>query len=78
MAKILLNRLKRVKKECSFCDAKKEPDYKDIEILKKHISERGKVLSREKTGNCSKHQRKVTIAIKRARYLALIPFVKNR
>lgn len=78
MAKIPLNRLKRLKRECAFCSEKKTPDYKDIEILKKYVSERGKILSAEKTGNCAKHQRQLTSAIKRARYLAMLPFVKNR
>lgn len=50
-------------------------DYKDVELLKKFISERGKILPRRVTGTCAKHQRKLTIAIKRARIMGLLPFV---
>jgi small subunit ribosomal protein S18 len=78
LAKIPLNRLKRFKRNCAFCESKTVPDYKDVEILKKYTSERGKILAAEKTGICSKHQRQISEAIKRARYLALMPFVKNR
>ncbi len=52
-------------------------DYKDIELLKKFISERGKILPRRVTGTCAKHQRKLTIAIKRARIMGLLPFVSE-
>jgi small subunit ribosomal protein S18 len=78
LAKIPLNRLKRFKRNCFFCEQKNAPDYKEIEVLKKYTSERGKILAAEKTGICSKHQRNLSEAIKRARYLALMPFVKNR
>lgn len=63
--------------KCFYCESKdgKTPDYKDFENLKKFISERGKVSSRQRTGVCAKHQRKLSKAIKRARHLALIPFV---
>jgi small subunit ribosomal protein S18 len=54
---------------------KVEPSFKDIENLKKFISLRGRILSREKTGVCAKHQRKLSKQIKYARYLALIPYV---
>lgn len=50
-------------------------DYKDVELLKKFISERGKILPRRVTGTCAKHQRKLTVAIKRARIMGLLPFV---
>lgn len=61
--------------ECFFCKEKKEPDFMESEILSRYTSERGKILARSKTGLCSKHQRKLTEAIKRARHLALLPFV---
>ncbi len=61
-----------------FCMDKKEPDYKNVELLRQYISERGKIISRERNGNCAKHQRRMTAAIERARYLAMLPFVKNR
>ncbi|MCO5221176.1 MAG: 30S ribosomal protein S18 [Thermomicrobiales bacterium] len=53
----------------------KEVDYKDLPRLRRHISERGKIEPRRKTGTCAKHQRSLTTAIKRARHVALLPFV---
>lgn len=68
-------RFRPKKRICSFCaDKKANIDYKDINNLKKHISDRGKILPRRVTGNCSKHQRELTIAIKRARQVALLPY----
>lgn len=64
------------KKFCRLCKNRIEDvDYKDVEFLQKFISERGKILSTRITGNCAKHQRKITRAIKRARIMALLPFV---
>ncbi len=63
------------KKVCAFCAEKVEfIDYKDVNRLRKHISERGKILPRRVTGCCAKHQREVTNAIKRARQIALLPY----
>ena len=63
------------KKVCVFCAEKiDEIDYKDVEKLKKYVSDKGKILPRRVTGTCAKHQRKVTVAIKRARTIALLPF----
>lgn len=62
-------------KPCFFCTDKREPDYKDIELLTRYLSERGKIVSRGRTGICRNHQRKLSLAIKRARALALLPFV---
>ncbi len=68
----------RRKKYCKFCEQKLDDiDYKDVETLSKYTSERGKILSRKMTGTCAYHQRKLTKAIKRARIMALMPFVKN-
>ena len=65
----------RRKKVCVFCGANKAPiDYKDVNTLKKYVSERGKILPRRITGNCAKHQRALTVAIKRARHVALMPY----
>ncbi|MCQ2400406.1 MAG: 30S ribosomal protein S18 [Lachnospiraceae bacterium] len=65
----------RRRKVCVFCSEKAKPvDYKDVATLKKYISERGKILPRRVTGNCAEHQRDLTLAIKRARQLALLPF----
>ena len=52
-------------------------DYKDVAKLKRYVSERGKILPRRITGNCAKHQRALTVAIKRARHLALMPYVAD-
>ena len=62
------------RRKCRFCVHKMDIDYKDINTLRSFISERGKILSGRITGVCTKHQRKVTQAIKRARILALLPF----
>ena len=67
--------MRRRRKVCAFCeDEKKEIDYKDVVTLKKYVSERGKILPRRITGNCAKHQRAITLAIKRARHVALMPY----
>ena len=63
------------RKVCSFCVDKVEHiDYKDVAKLRRFITERGKILPRRISGNCDKHQRQVTVAIKRARNIALLPF----
>ncbi len=63
------------KKVCAFCVDKVEHiDYKDAGKLRRFITERGKILPRRISGNCAKHQRQVTLAIKRARNIALLPF----
>ena len=63
------------KKVCSFCvDKVEQIDYKDVAKLRRYITERGKILPRRISGNCVKHQRQVTVAIKRARNIALLPF----
>ena len=63
------------KKVCSFCVDKVEAiDYKDVPKLSRYVTERGKILPRRISGNCAKHQRQVTVAIKRARNIALLPF----
>jgi len=60
---------------CSFCVDKVETiDYKDTGRLRRYISERGKIIPRRISGNCAKHQRRMTIAVKRARLVALMPF----
>lgn len=68
--------IRRRKKVCVFCaDENNLIDYKDVNKLKRYISERGKILPRRITGNCAKHQRALTVAIKRARHVALMPYV---
>lgn len=61
-------------KKCFYCEEKREPWFSDTKSLEKFITERGKVLSRARTGLCAKHQRRVTVSIKHARHLALLPF----
>ncbi len=69
---------RRKKRVCACCTNKVNTiDYKDVSNLKRFISERGKILPRRITGNCAKHQRALTIAIKRARHIALIPFTQE-
>ncbi len=64
------------KRVCSFCIDKVENiEYKDVHKLRKYVTERGKILPRRISGNCAKHQRQVTVAIKRARSIALLPYV---
>lgn len=67
------------KKVCAFCvDRNEAPiDYKDIAKLRRYMSERSKILPRRVTGTCAYHQRKLTIAIKRARHVALIPYTSD-
>lgn len=68
--------VRRRKKVCAFCADKEHDyiDYKDINKLKRYVSERGKILPRRITGNCAKHQRALTVAIKRSRHVALMPY----
>jgi len=66
---------KAKKRVCNFCIDKIERiDYKDVNRLRKYITERGKIIPRRISGNCAKHQRQLTVAIKRARNIALLPF----
>ena len=63
------------RKVCSFCvDKVEQIDYKDVPRLRRYTSERGKILPRRISGNCAKHQRQLTLAVKRARMVALLPF----
>ncbi|HIC93576.1 MAG TPA: 30S ribosomal protein S18 [Anaerolineae bacterium] len=62
-------------KVCAFCVEKvKTIDYKDADLLRRYITDRGKIKPRRQTGTCAKHQRRLAVAIKRARHLALLPF----
>ncbi len=66
------------RKVCHFCaDRIEEIDYKDIAKLRKFVSERAKILPRRATGTCAAHQRELTSAIKRARQIALLPYVND-
>ncbi|MCM8804103.1 MAG: 30S ribosomal protein S18 [Candidatus Omnitrophica bacterium] len=64
-------------KVCKFCQEKiEEIDYKDIGTIRRYITPRGKIISSKQTGTCSRHQRQLAKAIKRARFVALLPFMK--
>jgi small subunit ribosomal protein S18 len=63
------------RKVCAFCVEKIEDiDYKEVARLRRYISERGKILPRRVTGTCARHQRRLTVALKRARHIALLPY----
>ena len=70
--------MRRKKRVCTFCANPAEKiSYKDVAKLRRYVSERGKILPRRINGNCAKHQRELTIAVKRARHLALMPYVAD-
>lgn len=79
MADRPMNRGRKARKKvCGFCVDKVENiDYKDIARLRRYMSERGKILPRRVTGTCAGHQRELTVAIKRARHLALLPYTAD-
>ena len=66
---------RRRRKVCSFClDRIEVIDYKEVSKLRRYLSDRGKILPRRMTGTCARHQRRLTVALKRARHIALLPF----
>ena len=66
------------KKVCQFCaENATHVDYKNVDLLRRYISDRGKIRPRRQTGTCAKHQRVLAGAIKRARHVALLPFVAD-
>ncbi len=66
------------RKVCSFCvDKVTDIDYKDVAKLRKYLSERAKIVPRRVTGTCARHQRQMTLAVKRARHIALLPYVSD-
>ena len=76
--KPMVRNRKMKKKVCSFCQDKVACiDYKDVAKLRRYVSERGKILPRRITGNCAKHQRALTTAIKRARHVSLMPYTQD-
>ncbi|MGC9523351.1 MAG: 30S ribosomal protein S18 [Anaerolineae bacterium] len=69
-------RFSRRRKVCEFCAQEMDHiDYKNVSLLERHVSDRGKIRPRRQTGTCARHQRQLAIAVKRARHLALLPFV---
>jgi small subunit ribosomal protein S18 len=67
-------KLRPVATNCPFCKGKIEPDYKDIENLSKFVSDRARIIGKDRSGVCAKHQKRLSVAIKRARHLSLLPF----
>jgi small subunit ribosomal protein S18 len=65
------------KKVCKFCAQKVKIDYKEPDVLRRFITERGKILPRRITGTCAKHQRTLALSIKRSRSMAMLPFVAD-
>lgn len=66
------------RRKCRFCSDKIDKiDYKDVNLLERFISERGKITPSRNSGNCARHQRRLSEAIKKARFIALVPFVKS-
>ena len=66
------------RKSCNFCgDKAVDVSYRDVSRLKKYVSERGKIVPRRISGNCAKHQRMLTVAVKRARVIAFLPYVSE-
>lgn len=67
------------RKVCSFCvDKVKAINYKDVDTLRRFLDDHGKIVPRRKTGTCAKHQRRLAVAVKQARHLALLPFTARR
>lgn len=64
----------RVKRGCFYCGEKKSPTYTDTVTLKRFMSDRGKIVPKQRSGACAKHQRRIAVEVKRARHLALLPF----
>ncbi|MBI3443231.1 30S ribosomal protein S18 [Candidatus Woesebacteria bacterium] len=60
--------------KCYYCEKKLEPDYKDFEDIGRYVSDRARIVGRDRSGLCAKHQKRLAIAIKRARHLGLLPF----
>ncbi len=68
----------RGRRVCVFCvDGVKQVDYKQVDVLRRYISERGQIRPRRKTALCTKHQRRLALAVKRARFMALLPYTSE-
>lgn len=70
-------KIRKYKTFCSLCKEKKEPNYREVALLSGFVTERGKIVPKERSGLCATHQRKVTLEIKRARHLGLLAFVSG-
>lgn len=68
----------RGRRVCAFCvDGAKSLDYKQVDVLRRYITERGQIRPRRKTSLCAKHQRRLAVEVKRARYMALLPYTSE-
>ena len=74
-SKKIVKKVVKFKKDCGFCKGDLDIDYKNLELLSRFVNSRGRIISRKLSGNCAKHQRKVTAEVKQARFLNLIPYV---
>jgi small subunit ribosomal protein S18 len=74
MAKPVRKKIRKSNKPCKFCVGKIEPDYKDLKGFEESVSAKQRIVSRWETGFCEKHQKRVSVAIKRARHLGLVSF----
>jgi len=77
-ARVERGRLFQRRRTCRFCQEKLPIDYKDVGLLRNFLTERGRIVPRRISGNCMRHQREVTIAIKRARTIAMLAFSEER
>ncbi|OGC97160.1 30S ribosomal protein S18 [Candidatus Amesbacteria bacterium RIFCSPHIGHO2_01_FULL_48_32] len=68
-------RIFKVPRNCMFCKEGREPDFRDVAALSRYVSDRGRILGKDRTGVCAKHQRKLARSIKRSRQMAMMPFV---
>lgn len=67
----------KVPRNCQFCNEKTEPHFKDVATLSKFMNDRGRIIGRDRSGICAKHQRMISQEVKRARHIALLPFVSG-
>jgi len=74
-----LKRIRKIKvaRNCKFCKEKKEPEFKNVGSLSAYMSERGRILGKDRTGVCAKHQRRLAREIKKARIVGILPFVSG-
>lgn len=79
MANLKNKKVKTFRRRCELCEAQMDyVDYKNVSFLERYIAGTGKIKPHSATGTCAKHQRKVANAIKRARFMALMPYMKDR
>lgn len=78
MSHVAIHKITNSMNQCFFCSQNlKEVDYKEVDLLRRFVSSQAKIIDPLHTGVCAKHQRRLALAIKRARYLGLLPFVRK-